>query len=96
VKSMNPPPAWQISLIDRATYCRGRIITSFAQCEFLLADLSEKVDGRFVYLLKDRIKAIRSLTEKSGPFNQYAADLVPMRRNSLSGMTFEIFSFMDS
>ncbi|KYH01706.1 hypothetical protein [Bradyrhizobium sp. DOA1] len=77
------PPAWQIALIDRATYCRGRIITSFAQCEFLLADLAEKVDGRFIYLLRDRVKAAKALTEKSGPFNQYAADLVPMAEKLL-------------
>lgn len=77
------PPEWQISLIDRATYCRGRIVTSFAQCEFLLADLAEKVDGRFVYLLKDRIKVARSLTEKTGPFNQYAGELMPMAEKLL-------------
>jgi hypothetical protein len=76
-------PEWKTSLVDRATYCRGRIITSFAQCEFLLADLAEKVDGRFVYLLKDRVKVARSLTEKSGPFNQYAEDLIPMAEKLL-------------
>jgi hypothetical protein len=81
--SADRPPQWQVSIIDRATYCRGRIITSFAQCEFLLADLAEKVDGRFVYLLKDRIKIARSLVEASGAFNRYANELTPMMEHLL-------------
>ena len=32
----------QKNMIDRAVYRRGRIITHFAQCEYLLADISVK------------------------------------------------------
>jgi hypothetical protein len=35
------PEQWIVDLMDRAAYLRGRYLTSFAQCEFLLADLSE-------------------------------------------------------
>jgi hypothetical protein len=32
----------QKNIIDRAVYLRGRVITHFAQCEYLLADISVK------------------------------------------------------
>jgi hypothetical protein len=40
-----------VDLMDRAAYLRGRYLTSYAQCEFLLADLSVRVDNRFRYAL---------------------------------------------
>ena len=46
------PEQWVIDLIERATYLRGRYLTSYAQCEFLLADLSVKVDNRFRYAIE--------------------------------------------
>ena len=39
---MTEPTELQKSLIDEATYLRGRIITSYSQIEFLLADISVK------------------------------------------------------
>jgi hypothetical protein len=43
------PSDLQKSLIEEATYLRGKILTSYAQVLFLLADLSVKLDLRFWY-----------------------------------------------
>jgi hypothetical protein len=59
------PTQLQKSLIEEATYLRGKILTSYAQVEFLLADLSVKLDLRFPYLIKDRIKAAKRISERS-------------------------------
>ena len=53
---------------------RGRIVTSYSQVEFLLADISVKLDLKFPYLIKDRIKAVRSILERDG-YNNYKVDL---------------------
>jgi hypothetical protein len=66
---------WQIKAIERVNYLRGRIITHYAQCEFLLADVSVKVDFRFVYLLKNRIRAAKEITQRGAPFDRYAEDV---------------------
>jgi hypothetical protein len=60
------PSELQKSLIEEATYLRGKILTSYAQVEFLLADLSVKLDLRFPYLIKDRIKAAKRISERPG------------------------------
>src|SRR5882762_8380956 len=67
--------------MDRAAYLRGRYLTSFAQCEFLLADLSVKVDNRFRYALDKRINAAKTMAEGSGPFNAYADEFIPLIEN---------------
>jgi hypothetical protein len=56
----------QKSLVNEATYLRGKILTSYAQIEFLLADISVKLDLRFPYLIKDRIKAVKRIAERPG------------------------------
>ena len=56
---MVEPSEFQKSLIEQVTYLRGRIITSYAQVEFLLADISVKLDLRFPYRISDRIKAAK-------------------------------------
>jgi hypothetical protein len=72
------PPQWIVDLTDRAAYLRGRYLTSFAQCEFLLADLSVKIDNRFRYSLEKRVSAAKTMAESNGALNQYAEDLVPL------------------
>jgi hypothetical protein len=54
------------SLIDEALYLRGRIVAAYAQVEFLLADISVKLDLRFPYLVKDRIKAVERIADREG------------------------------
>jgi hypothetical protein len=41
---MPEPSELQKSLIKEATYLRSKILTSYAQVEFLLADLSVRLD----------------------------------------------------
>lgn len=60
------PTKQQKSLIDDALYLRGRIVASYAQVEFLLADISVKLDLRFPYLIDARIKAVRRIAERDG------------------------------
>jgi hypothetical protein len=71
---MTEPTELQKSLIDEATYLRGRIVTSYSQVEFLLADISVKPDLKFPYLIKDRIKAVRGILERDG-YGVYKEDL---------------------
>ena len=91
----------QKRLIDRGMYLRGRMITHFAQCEYLLADISVRVDKRFVYLLKKRAKALEKITAADGPYAQYGDELVPLADQLLAwddirhflahGMIFLVF-----
>src|SRR3954469_4844066 len=67
-----------IDLIDKATYLRGRYLTSYAQCEFLLADITYKVGKRFRYPLDKRVNAAKAMTEGNGPLSPYADDLLPL------------------
>jgi hypothetical protein len=60
------PTEQQKSLVDEALYLRGRIVASYAQVEFLLADISVKLDLRFPYLIDARIKAVRRIAEREG------------------------------
>jgi hypothetical protein len=55
---------WQKQLIDESLYLRGRIVASYSQVEFLLADVSVKLDLEFPYLIKDRIKAAKRIGER--------------------------------
>lgn len=71
---MTEPTELQKSLIHEATYLRGRIVTSYSQVEFLLADISVKLDLKFPYLIKDRIKAVRGIFERDG-YGVYKEDL---------------------
>jgi hypothetical protein len=71
---MNQPSDWQKQLIDESLYLRGRIIASYSQIEFLLADISVKLDLKFPYLIKDRIKAAKRVSERE-QFAKYKAEL---------------------
>jgi hypothetical protein len=60
------PTERQRSLVDEALYLRGRFIASYAQVEYLLADIAVKLNLRFPYLIKDRIKAVKCIAEREG------------------------------
>jgi hypothetical protein len=64
----------QKALIDEALWLRGRLIASYSQVEFLLADISVKLDLRFPYLIKDRIKAVKRIGDRPG-YEGYGAAL---------------------
>ena len=71
---MTAPSDKQKALVKEATYLRGRIISAYAQVEFLLADISVKLDLRFPYLIKDRIKAAKRISERPG-YESYREEL---------------------
>jgi hypothetical protein len=58
--------AEQKALIDECIYLRGRIITSYSQVEFILADISVILDLKFPYLVTKRISAAKAIAERSG------------------------------
>lgn len=68
------PTDEQKRLVDEALFLRGRIIASYSQVEFLLADISVKLDLRFPYRIKDRIKAAKSIVERDG-YQTYKKEL---------------------
>jgi hypothetical protein len=72
------PDQWIVDLLDRAAYLRGRYLTSYAQCEFLLADISVKVDDRFRYTLDKRTNAAKAMAESNGALNRYADEFIPL------------------
>ena len=72
------PPQWVIDIMDQAAYLRGRYLSCFAQCEFLLADLSVRVDNRFRYTLKKKINAAKVMAGSGGPLNAYADEFIPL------------------
>jgi hypothetical protein len=68
------PTDQQKALVDEALFLRGRIIASYAQVEFLLADLVVKLDLRFPYVIDARIKAVKKIAERPG-YEVYKDDL---------------------
>lgn len=71
---MEKPRPDQIALGDEMFYLRGKIITGYAQVEFLLADLSVKLNVRFPFKIKDRIKAAKEIAERPG-YEKYRDEL---------------------
>ena len=68
------PTDLQKAIINDAITLRGSIITSYSQVEFLLADISVKLDLRFPYLIKDRIKAVKQIAQRAG-YEKYKNEL---------------------
>jgi hypothetical protein len=77
----------KVEIIKQAAFLRGAIITSFAQVEFLLADLAVKCQrfpeyesmlAKFPYKLEDRMKAIQRLLEVPGPLAAYRKEAEPL------------------
>jgi len=63
---MAEPSDLQKSLVEHGTYLRGRIITAYAQVEFILADISVELDLKFPYRIRDRIKAAKLIGDRPG------------------------------
>jgi hypothetical protein len=64
----------QKCLVDEAVFLRGRIVASYSQVEFLLADMSVKLDLKFPHPVKERIKAVKRIAERNG-YEVYRDDL---------------------
>jgi hypothetical protein len=71
---LEEPTELQKTLIEEGIYLRGKVIAAYAQVEFMLADISVKLDLRFPYLIKERIKAVRHIAEREG-YEVYKAEL---------------------
>jgi 23S rRNA G2445 N2-methylase RlmL len=55
---------WQKALVDESLYLRGRIVASYSQVEYLLADISFKLDQKFLYPVRERVKAAKRIGER--------------------------------
>jgi hypothetical protein len=64
----------QKALVDECNYLRGRIVTSYSQVEFILADISVILDLKFPYLISKRIKAAKEIAETPG-YEAYREEL---------------------
>lgn len=56
----------QKALVDECIYLRGRIITSYSQVKFILADISVILDLKFPYLISKRITAAKEIADRLG------------------------------
>jgi hypothetical protein len=65
----------QKALVDEALFLRGRIVASYSQVEFILADFSVKADLRFPYRITDRIKAAKRIADREG-YESYKVELL--------------------
>ncbi|WP_316164629.1 MULTISPECIES: hypothetical protein [unclassified Bradyrhizobium] len=61
-------------LVDDIIYLRGRILTSYSQVEFLLADIAVKLELKFPYRIEARLKAAKRIAEREG-YEKYKAEL---------------------
>ncbi|WP_155253283.1 hypothetical protein [Bradyrhizobium japonicum] len=64
----------QKALVDECIYLRGRIMTSYSQVEFILADISVILDLKFPYLIDKRIKAAKEIANRPG-YEKYRDEL---------------------
>jgi hypothetical protein len=64
----------QKKIIDDAYALRGKIITAYSQVEFLLADISVKLDLKFPYRIKQRINAVKKIALRRG-YEKYQNEL---------------------
>ena len=74
-------------LMCRAHFLRGAIISSYAQVEFLLTDLTMRcrslpayaeISPRFPYKLTTKITRTKELVEANGPLSAYANDVLAL------------------
>ncbi|KJC45014.1 hypothetical protein UP09_15485 [Bradyrhizobium sp. LTSP885] len=64
----------QKKLVDDIIYLRGRIITSYSQVEFLLADIAVKLELKFPYPIAARLKATKRIAQLKG-YETYRGEL---------------------
>jgi hypothetical protein len=55
---------FQKALTKEAVYLRGQIITGYSLIEYVLADISVRLDLKFPYRIKDRIKAAKKIVDR--------------------------------
>jgi hypothetical protein len=55
---------FQKRLTDEACLLRGKIIAGYSLVEYVLADISVRLDLKFPYRIKDRIKAVKQIVDR--------------------------------
>jgi hypothetical protein len=60
---------FQKRLTDEACFLRGQIITGYSMVEYVLADISVRLDLKFPYAIEKRIKAAKKIVDRP----EYAA-----------------------
>jgi hypothetical protein len=55
---------FQKRLTDEACLLRGKIIAGYSLVEYVLADISVRLDLKFPYRIKDRIKAVKQIVHR--------------------------------
>jgi hypothetical protein len=55
---------FQKRLTDEACLLRGKIITGYSLVEYVLADISVRLDLKFPYRIKDRIKVVKQIVDR--------------------------------
>ena len=56
---------FQKRLADEACLLRGKIISGYSLIEYVLADISVRLDLKFPYRIKDRIKAVKQIVNRA-------------------------------
>jgi hypothetical protein len=72
---MNQVTQFETDLIKDMYQLRGRIVSSYSQVEFLLADLSVKLNMKFPYAVKKRLDAARDIADRP-EFAPYKGELI--------------------
>jgi hypothetical protein len=65
---------FQKALVDEALFLRGQIIAGYSMVEYVLADVAVRLDLKFPYLIKDRIKAAKEIADRQG-YEPYRHDI---------------------
>jgi hypothetical protein len=55
---------FQKALIDEACFLRGQIIAGYSMVEYVLADISVRLDLKFLYRIKNRIRAAKRIVDR--------------------------------
>jgi hypothetical protein len=55
---------FQKALVDEGLFRRGQIIAGYSMVEYVLADVAVRLNLKFPYLIKDRIKAAKEIVDR--------------------------------
>jgi hypothetical protein len=65
---------FQKALVDEALCLRGKIINAYSAVEYLLADVAVRLDLKFPYRIKNRIKAAKEIADRQ-EYEPYRHDI---------------------
>jgi hypothetical protein len=65
---------FQKALVNEALFLRGQIIAGYSMVEYVLADISVRLNHRFPYRIKARIEAVKKIADRQ-EYEGYRHDL---------------------